>query len=89
MEKVNHGQNEHYAHPTTMNHIRIALVIRIQCKENGDIGTACGCHARLSKDGASGMDHDQGKMRMGMDCAGCNIVTREEIWRDEIGSLIL
>ena len=61
---ITQGQNHYHVHPTTTNHIRIAPVIRIQCKKNGDIGTACGCHARLSKGGASGMDHDQGIMRI-------------------------
>ncbi len=67
MEKINQGQNQHHAHPTTTNHIRIALVVG---RYNG---TTCGCHAWLSK------GSDQGKLRMGMECAGCNIVRRDKI----------
>ena len=79
VEKGNQGQNQHRAHPTTTNHIRIALIVGIQCKENREIDTARGWHAWLSKGGVSGMDHDQEKMRMGTECVGCNIVRREEI----------
>ncbi len=77
-KKRNQGQNLQNKRPTTSNRIRIALIIRIQCTEKRDIGTGSDCHAQLSKGGALGMDHDQRKMRMGTECAGCNIMMNEE-----------
>ncbi len=68
------GQNLQITRPTTMNHIRIAPIARIQFTENRDFVTGHGCHAQLSKSGASGIDHDQREMRMGTECEGCNII---------------
>jgi hypothetical protein len=46
------------------------VVVGIQCKENRYIGTARSCCARLSEDGASGMNHDRSREVGWIECAG-------------------
>ncbi len=58
--------------------IGIFRVVGIRCKENRYIGTARSCCARLSKDGASGMNHDRSREVGWIECAGWKC---EEWWK--------